>query len=154
MNLPSLPTDNLYKFQALAGLFLIVFGTVYPSRQISELELRRAATGTERSVLVIQVNALERDTAAAKKSVQSTESQVSRLAERLVELEIKQAQIIGKAAQEKILTEDVVFAWRTLRIGLLLGFFLSFTGFLCWYFRVQKPQDKLLQNQLAAKSDA
>ena len=154
MNLPSFPTDNLYKFQALAGLFLIVFGTIYPSQKLSELQLRRAATETERNVLVIQLDALKEEVAEVKKSTQPTEAQASRLTERLLELQIKQAQIVGKGTQEAILIEDIIFAWRTLRIGLLLGLFLSITGFLCWYFRVQKPQDKLLQNQLAAKSDA
>jgi hypothetical protein len=139
---------------ALAGLFLLVFGTVYPSQKVSELELKRAATQTERSVLLIQAAALKDDVAIAKKSPPPTEALVTRLAERLVDLEVKQAQITGKEAEEKVLTQDLMFAWRTLKVGVVLGAILSFVGFVCWYFRVQKPQDKLLQNQLASKPDA
>ena len=154
MNLPSFATDNLYKFMALAGVFLLVFGAVYPSQKVSELELRRAASNTERRVLLIQAASLKDDVAAAKKSPPATEALVALLAERLVELEVKQAQIAGKEAEVEVLTEDLRFAWRTLKVGLILGAVLSSVGFGCWYFRVQRPQDKLLQRQLASRLNA
>lgn len=153
MTPPSFPTDNLYKFMALADLFLLVFGTVYPSQQVSELEQKRVATQTDRAVLLVQLDALKEDVAIAKKSSQATEAQLERLSELVTELAIKQAQIAGKEAQEKVLTDDLLFAWRTLKVGLALGLLLTLIGFVCWYFRVQKLQDQLLLRQVAPKDD-
>src|SRR5687768_3099453 len=38
--IPNLPTDNLYKFVALAGLLLCAFSFVYPLHQLDELQRR------------------------------------------------------------------------------------------------------------------
>ncbi len=38
MDIPALPTNNLYKFSALCGLLLVVLGIGYPTNKIFEIE--------------------------------------------------------------------------------------------------------------------
>jgi hypothetical protein len=47
MNLPSLPTDNLYKFLALSGLAIVLFSLVFPIIRISEIRMQIIEVDTQ-----------------------------------------------------------------------------------------------------------
>jgi hypothetical protein len=61
MNLPvpTLPTDNLYKFMALSGLAIIIFSLVFPMIRISEIKLKMVEVETQLAVLHIEINDYE-----------------------------------------------------------------------------------------------
>jgi hypothetical protein len=91
MDLPSLPTDNLYKFLALSGLFIVVFGFIFPMTRISELKLKACEVNTQIEVLRIEVDDLEYDTALwAKKPILNPEETVL-IRKRTREIKIKSA---------------------------------------------------------------
>ena len=56
MNIPNLPTDSLYKFIALSGLFILIFSVVYPLYQENELRQRSLALEGEIEVLKVDVD--------------------------------------------------------------------------------------------------
>jgi hypothetical protein len=62
MNLPSLPTDNLYKFLALSGLFIVLFSFIFPMKRVGELKLKASEIITQAEVLRIEIDDLEYDT--------------------------------------------------------------------------------------------
>jgi len=55
MNLPTLPTDNLYKFMALSGLAIAVFSVFLPLTRMSEIRLNMLEIETQLEVLEIEV---------------------------------------------------------------------------------------------------
>ncbi len=61
MNLPSLPTDNLYKFLALSGLAIVLFSLVFPIIQISEIRLKIIEIETQMEVLEMDTGNVEND---------------------------------------------------------------------------------------------
>lgn len=59
MNLPILPTDNLYKFLALSGLAIIALCIVFPLQRIHDLDLKLIETGTKIKVLKLEQKYLQ-----------------------------------------------------------------------------------------------
>ena len=51
MNIPNFPTDNLYKFVAVAGLVLAGYSAFFAYQQVWELKLQILRTETEEKVV-------------------------------------------------------------------------------------------------------
>jgi len=148
MNLPTLPTDNLYKFLALSGLAIAIFVLVFPMIRISEIRLKLVEVKTQSKVLAVEIEELKEDTDRwAKKTSLSPEGTAS-LRKRLIELRIKGVEIRGRFEQIKSLNRDLDYSMILIWVGLPLGMLISFLGFLLWYFRVQKPNDLLLRKHV------
>ena len=47
MNIPNLPTDNLYKFMALSGLAIFLLSIVFPLRQVNDIKLKMIEIETQ-----------------------------------------------------------------------------------------------------------
>lgn len=168
MTLPSLPTDNLYKFLALAGLFLAVFGYVYPTNRLTELQIKQASIETEWSVLNVEMDRLKADTADVERSLRRLEAEAEteptearrnaakisadgkKLRERLHELEIKKIGLEGKDRETKIVQAEISSARTLLNVCVVVGVLLTGLGFVSWYFRVQRLQDQQLKNSTAS----
>lgn len=52
---PTLPTDNLYKFLALFGLVILVFGTALPSEKLTRSFAQVDAANKERGIAQIRI---------------------------------------------------------------------------------------------------
>jgi len=61
MNLPvpTLPTDNLYKFMALSGLAIVIFSFVFPMIRMSEIKLKLVEVETQTELLEIETKDYE-----------------------------------------------------------------------------------------------
>ena len=59
MNIPNLPTDNLYKFMALSGLVLFIISTIYPTYYIDNLTSEVHETGTEIGLFKIETKMVD-----------------------------------------------------------------------------------------------
>ena len=140
---------------AFAGLFLVGFALVFPKKQILELNLRSSAINTEAKILSIQIEALRSEVALAKQSKeQPAVTHALKLAERLIELEIKTVQLEGKSVEGNHLIVDIENTVKLLQGSGIFGVLFSALGFWLWFKRIQNPQDQLLQNQLIIKPDA
>src|SRR3989442_1262057 len=115
MNLPTLPTDNLYKFFALSGLALIVFIVVFPTNQISDIELKTIEVKTQISLLELEGSVLERDLDVAGTKKKPTEEEVLKLKDRQQQFKAKVIQIQGQrerlATLLKQLRSALDFLW-------------------------------------------
>lgn len=140
MDIPNLPTDNLYKFMALTGLllmigsFLIVFFQAEKSRELSR--------EFDQSVAIAKAH-LETAKAAPTKMGESPEV----AAETLEKAKIQMAKSEAIQNELKLILDDKPTFLGFYLVGEVIGLILSISGFGLWYTRVQKYQDMLLKRQ-------
>jgi hypothetical protein len=150
MELPMLPTDNLYKFLALSGLVMLVLSFTFPRNMVDELELKAVESETNINLLAFDVSVLKDDVDAAEKKPKLAEDGIQKLSERQRQLEVKTLQVGGERAKLNVLVKQLRFAMSLSIIGSVLGFVLADIGFWLWYMRVQKPADLLARKQVEA----
>jgi hypothetical protein len=124
MNLPTFPTDNLYKFMAISGLFVCIFSLVYPWTRISEIRLKILENNTKVKILHIESNELNKerdrltkDIEALDKTIDTTEEKrtlkslndkdIPNIKNKLVEINLKYAAIHEKSMQVLIKCEQI-----------------------------------------------
>jgi len=119
MNIPSLPTDNLYKFMALSGIILIIssFYIVWKHADRSQELLRELNAGL---------------------AVENTYS--DNRGSDLPNLKLKLEEL-------KFILKEKPSYMTFLLISQIIGWVLSIIGFVLWYLRVQKYQDIILAEQ-------
>jgi hypothetical protein len=55
MQIPSLPTDNLYKFLAISGLVIIILSVAYPLSKSKEFAMDQFDLNIKKSVQIIEL---------------------------------------------------------------------------------------------------
>ena len=151
MDIPSLPTDNLYKFAALAGLLLVVVGLAYPSSKVFEIELYQNEIDTDIALAEARAEAFHRlsDRLTERSSVtreQADQFEVARDAGFEGSAQIRQ-----KAKRARILLDQAQF-YLYVGIGLVfLGAVLSAWGFSNW-LRLQRAADAVMLSELSGRS--
>ena len=153
MQLPSLPTDNLYKFIALLGIVLLVTAIVVPVKIQDEIDKDFA-----RLVLIQQVKidlaVLEWNQAGSPPNTLTTEEAIekwrSSQKEKKEELQsrLRKLELSGAEHAEYLSAIQVRQRWRRIAycIG-PIGIFLMCIGFRLWYVRLQKYQDMIIRHK-------
>lgn len=144
IGLPNLPTDNLYKFLAVAGIVLLVTGLVGPFildqqeiewswRTLQEIEDRL----DEKKLKVADVIARENLAQAAK------EAAMQEAAKGLGDS--RDNALLKFAARVK--ERDTMRIWRNtwLSFTMWLGATCAIAGFFLWWWNVQRLQDAILK---------
>jgi hypothetical protein len=121
MNLPHLPTDNLYKFLGIFGLVLIVFSSYMFNQASVEIEYKLYDSYSNEQVKEFLVK---------NDSISETKPNLG-----IVKLQTE---------KQKKKFPRLVHLYLLL---FLLGFVLSIFGFYLWFLRTQKIQDKILKNE-------
>lgn len=125
MRLPTVPTDNLYKFAAIFGLTLIVLSFYLMNQTYNSLTSK--ANELEVQDMIHQI----------KTDVDSTS----------VDLKIEKIKHDKEVFQ---LMEKVDKYPKAIYLNLLIlmvGVIMSFWGFIQWYYKTQKKQDEILENE-------
>jgi hypothetical protein len=150
LDLPSLPTDSLYKFVALTGLALALFAITYPQAKLVENQVAIAEANAQSAKLTLQIQ--EEGEVLAK-----LEGQENPSPERLVSLvQLHKAALIAQVDMKR--TIDLIHirnTWIRFYVfysiaGFLIGTVLSVAGFYFWYKRVQEPVDRALSRKRSA----
>lgn len=159
MNLPNLPTDNLYKFAAIFGVFLIL-GSFYAyywinnklTKETSEGIQMIDATLVEYDFLSIKLNSLKENMKIFEKN--KNEKLFIEIENQTDEIlnEIKKYGISRTNTDKKIRNIDIDYSnYKTIKYATyclsIFGLFMSFWGFSIW----KKIQDKELNHQLKKK---
>ncbi len=134
MPLPNLPTDNLYKFLALAGLTLGLFSFVFPN--IQEHDVSRVLWETKIDIDVAGEQ--------LRKPIKDDEMRILDLQHNL---RIQQAQAKNKTMLLGELTNELAEVRFVSKIGIVLGLVLSCCGFSLWYVKLQRHQDDFWRNR-------
>lgn len=153
MNLPNLPTDNLYKFMAIAGLALIGYCGFFAYQQVWELELQILRTETEEKIIAEEWKILNKNLDRLIERGKTTESEWRDVIERALVVITKDIQTKGKKKENDLLNKQLTKHYAILWIGIIGGILLCSFGFFFWYNRIQKPND-LLMNILINKHQA
>ena len=160
MNIPNLPTDNLYKFIALSGIVLIILSLVLPNVEVTKLENKQEESSLAVPALQKQINdlnlslsILESDTATTSMNKLSKQD-LTKLRERIIELANKTYDARAEFDQNKIKSDSVGSSINKLSQELSfysylmnMGFVLMITGFILWYFRLQKYLDLIVKKE-------
>jgi hypothetical protein len=178
MNIPSLPIDSIYKFSAFSGLFIILF-VLYIFNGITEsfldkllkvkLDLKRGEVYLEyveaRREEIHQINKFRKEGPATSDERNKSKKSVDTI---FVELTQDDYKTMVREFNKLLLDEKIKVAERSVFIeelaelegrrrsyitaafvAMIIGFGLSFWGFVCWHTRVQRYQDQVLKNQAA-----
>jgi hypothetical protein len=177
MNLPvpTLPTDNLYKFMALSGLAILIISLVFPMIRIEETELKLVELETQTEVLRIETDDLTREMSGKTEKIQKEmvsldPEKLANLSKkdielllnesklhlqdlendrkRMNELKIKTVELKGRTKLVGALMEDLRSYLIFLIVGGALGLLFCFLGFGLWYKLVQRPSDLLMKAQV------
>jgi len=148
MTLPTLPTDNLYKFLALSGLLLALVSFAYPMKVIYEAREQLISQQTEFEVLKIELESIHAQFESAERRGTLGTGEGRGLLEKQSQKRIALVKVDGQAAKTGLLTEEIKSweLWMTILVG--LGTFFAVVGFILWYQLVQAPADKLFRLQL------
>ncbi|CAG2088095.1 hypothetical protein [Xanthomonas arboricola] len=147
MEIPSLPTDNLYKFAALAGIILVVLGIGYPALKFLEIELMANEVTTEYSASTARAEAFKRLSERLADS-KATKDQIDRY-ESLRDKGLEEAALLrGKSDKLILLYKFGQFYVIAGGMVSILGILLTSWGFRRWIV-VQGIIDALLIKQLS-----
>jgi hypothetical protein len=158
MNVPGMPTDNLYKFMAIAGLALIAFSAYVRISQSHEIDARIDALKRELVVITVDIQYLDRELApvdttacvSPAKPACPSDAQLSTWRERSADirkrLELNRVgnETLRRLADEATRLHVVTF------IGTFIGFLLAIYGFYFWYTRLQRYQDAAVKRDSVA----
>jgi len=140
--LPSLPTDNLYKFLAIFGLILFVL-SIY-------LVFEKANETIENADKKLEDSLNDLFTLRSNHNLSEAQIQLDKLKEsdplaNQWERQLENIREENYNAKEKI--QGIINY--LLYIMLISGIVMMSTGFYYWYYRVQKPLDELTKMELA-----
>lgn len=173
MNLPSIPTDNLYKFCAVSGVVLLLFGATFPVQKLFETQNNVDRARTEINILAQQVAFLAEDQGSLHADLSELENKTDAAVANLASANLpslrartatvrKTVNTVSENRRQLLLSSirlkgNVDHATHLIhRMWLYIagaamfmfgGLALSRFGFMRWYDRVQKPADELLTRQ-------
>ncbi len=176
LNFLTPPTDNLYKFIAIAGLLFIFASIFYPTflniqinERILESEKDIEIATIERTKLERESNVIERKTNDIQKKVEGFKQNSSNVSAKQLEADMKDLEQLQKQSKEvtdvatelqkrnieieyknkitKFYNNYLESALNAAKVGMTIGLILTFLGFTLWFFKVQKHQDLALKEE-------
>lgn len=154
MILPTIPTDNLYKFMALSGLTLLILSVAAPEFLKYKLRVDEYHASTDRKILDIDIeNNYERiekikvkmDIVQQKQSGIASPEEVEDLLNKAFKANTENRKLEVKYEEYSRLIEYKKGIYEMLKtyqyVGAFFGVALGFLGFIFWYLRVQRKSD-------------
>jgi len=172
MNIPAIPTDNLYKFCALFGTVIILFSLYIPYKYSSEVEKQISSVNLNVNTTVVQQKYLIQKIDRLKEILENSilkNKGLYEYSQDVVELNYSQEELkeilsesyelyrdtqISDAKNENLDNESdrlikqlkAILEIRTISLG--LGIILSIFGYVQWYFKIQRYQDQILKKSI------
>jgi hypothetical protein len=139
MNIPNLPTDNLYKFLALTGIIILIFSIAVTEIRLTELESESDYYLTQKGELYFDIQSLNSDLdRITDKEIFELKRLKNEIRIRVFKLSRTKELLLKKSKQTR-----TVFRWSI--FGVLSGLLISVFGFVLWYNRVQRYLDYKLK---------
>jgi hypothetical protein len=129
MNLPNLPTDNLGKFMAIAGLALIGYCGFFAYQQVWELELQILRTEVEENIIAEELKILNKSLDRLIEREKVTDSEWRDVSERALVVITKDIQTKGKKKENDLLNKQLAKHYAILWIGIIGVGLLCISGF-------------------------
>lgn len=170
--LPSPPTDNLYKFLSITGITIFLLSVIYPNTRTTDINLKKINVEAERSALIVELKRLNADFTSLEREyeelakekkylddqenptqyeineynnkISSNSKKYEKTKAKSDEIDIKNAKIEAKQKEVDYLAKELDFYTTFFVYGASGGLSLALVGFLFWFFLVQHQQDLLL----------
>ena len=141
-NVPDIPipTDNLYKFLAIAGLTISLFSLAMNTISVNQYAEKRIQLLSDISGYRIQTDKLIRELGSKNPESQTISAQTRELESHVEEL----------SSIVKITRDSFDRVTKLQNMGVLFGFFISATGFFLWYWKLQRYEDLALESRSTA----
>lgn len=152
MNLPSVPTDSLYKFLAIAGLFSLLLFIVAPQYLAHQTRINIITLAVDIEIAELEVGYNTKDIEAVEEAVKEEDEKSQKLDNEILSLHEKakeknrqnQRRIVELKSKSKLIDYYKQLILRLIIIGTFGSMISSFAmlyGFYRWYVKVQKPLD-------------
>ena len=143
MNIPNIPTDNLYKFISIFGLIIFLLSLIGPrllihSHRLQEFEMNESILILEERLKQISKEVNSLDGVDSKKVELSEIIELRKRNNELGVINIKNSIAHKKLAYFAQQIRNLVYMSY---FGLIVGFFMSGFGFYFWYVKLQKPSE-------------
>lgn len=153
------PTDSLYKFVAISGLVILIWGVSFPWKKsfdlrvdIAEIQSKIEKAQSKAEPLDSQMEALVDERERLSKSMKTKEAEA-----RIVAIDNEKLELYAKLLEIKAPISEKIEVVPVLRDGvttysyvgwtaILFGASLSGAGFVLWFFRIQRHIDKKIAN--------
>ena len=147
MDISNIPTVNLYKFAAIFGLVILLSSGGYAYIKYSAIENQKITFGVESKLLSAQVLNLKEEAAQARTDSKTGKYiDVDSLNKKLNTIEESRIKLDGKMDHLMYLEAEKKFLFMVGGIFVFIGMSLMIGGFVLWYLRIQKWQDKALKD--------
>jgi preprotein translocase subunit SecG len=150
------PTDNLYKFSAIAGLLFIIL-SFYPQYLNFKLNEQKIENMKNSKILMTDLKLANEElellrkkheeTNQSKEGNKPTDEELSKYIQKRKELESRNIEIESVQELEKYYNEEINRLNFISHITFSVGILVMLIGFYLWYQKVQKPSDLILTNQ-------
>ena len=151
MELPNLPTDNMYKFMAFSGLAILLFTFYFGYTQAIEIKNKINEIELEKNLLALEIKQYGALMERLKKSGNTTSEQLNESEKVLNEMERRGVIINEKERILKYLIRSVNQLNYVILISLIVGSLLFAIGCRLWYKRVQYYQDLAIKSNINTK---
>ena len=148
MEIPQIPTDNLYKFLALFGIVIMAAYLIVPMYFDQQFQVRAIQAQAEADAVQAKI-----DGVSDRERAQAVEMTYQEKTRQLAELRVEQARAEGKKKEAEFLVKQSQRMLRWTKRGTVSGALVSMMGFLLWYLNLQRWQD-LAQKKKAASQPA
>ncbi|RKR82649.1 hypothetical protein BDD43_2834 [Mucilaginibacter gracilis] len=154
-NIPTLPTDSLYKFMFIGGIVLILFSFFTMNRASDDIKLKRKAADslsatirTRNKIDSLKSRWFDRNLNSHIFTTEELKSQIENERKNLIDF-ISLSDAYEKKALDLIKDEhkiDLISFF--MGVLIVVGITFTIVGGCQWYIKIQIPQDRLLQIQL------
>ena len=151
MQIPNLPTDNLYKFMAIAGLALIIISVIIPLWIIHDLKIKGYDLKIEMAIIDVEAKSFEKQfqlhTQVPHNKKELSDHSHKQYFATVLDMEKNIAKTKGQVDKLEFLRSEIQKMRVIIALGLGLGLILTFNGFRLWYSRLQKYQDAAIKSE-------
>jgi len=141
MNNLTPPTDNLYKFLAIAGVTLMIIGIISGVTKFNEFSADSAQYTMDSAALRADVDTMNVRLKIAEKSQKTSASETNEIRNKLEAIERQRANLEARFENEKAKVQDLHTQKKYVTSLVTVGLVAAVIGFVSWYFRVQVYQD-------------
>ena len=144
MELPSPPTDSLYKFIAIFGLVLILFSVSYPPAKGFDLKVAAADAVALSEKLDVGMDNVESKLSILERTKSPAKEDVAKVRELMTMTLLDRVDARRAKSLFMIQAEAAIFYLYLGISTLITGTILTVLGFSLWYVRIQRHLDKAI----------
>ncbi|WP_291270932.1 hypothetical protein [Geothrix sp.] len=148
MDIPQVPTDNLYKFKAIVGVVIVAIVLGFTVTRMIDVELQTIEVETQIQKNEINSRQLVKEIERFERKSINTAEEINSLDQKRVQLAERNAETRGNLNKARFHLRNIYGLLILAVVGSVIGYRMAKVGFQEWLIHVQQPQDALLALQV------